>query len=1136
MKETVLALAAVLASAAACRAQTYWAHGYHGGYYLTNERDCATSLDKVFAALEAAPNYKVVLELEPYTLEAMQHGERFACERHGRDQAKIAGWPGGGVGPQWSTSITHYPARGGSAAFLDLNQGQYAHYVQPLDATSLRGHKLRFSGSVKVLSGTGAHLYLDAWDSAGYIPGSSHASSLAAAGAGWQSLAVDFTVPAQAVTIFPQVKVGPQPCQADFDDLSLVDVTTGRQLLDNPGFDEVTEPQLRDERRLARLRELIESGRAEVVGGAYTQPILYAIGQESAVRQFLYGCQAVEQSLGAEVTIYAAQEPDMIGQLPQLLSQLGFQGALYRTHWAIFGSPPHRDAEAVWWRGPDGSRIRAVPAYELTPLRNYGLPGTPSRSLVEAARARGTHRPLFSVFGDLVPHWVPEPGADLYSGSRAEGWANLCKMLPADGLQGKQVVLSASVRARRPGAHLYIDAHNQQGVAISGAQSDDAAADGQWHSLRVRFAVPDAAVRLFPQARIIAGQGDADFDSVSLKVLPEGRQLLPDGGFEADSLPEGWAVGASQDAEASHQVASQEPAAGERYVRLRMQAPAIDFEFTTLAEYFDRVGQPQQEWTDAYAGFQHRFPWGLMAGAPQLTDRQGEDALLRTERLFAIARRDPGDGLDDAWRLLMMGQHHDGWVCAPVLFGFWQGYKCYAEVCAAASLEAQELCRGLTEKLRTPSASQRFVVLNAAGHARRQVIPVELPLPPGALKEPAAEDHAGRPAAAQLQVSERHADGSAKQVKGWLLADVPGLGYAAYRLREGSAPPLPTVRVESEAGLVRLSNRQVSARVSREGLLEAFDRSGRRLLSQPIRLAGNLPGVGEQRSIVERVSGRKAGPMGEAVAEGKIGSVPFTGVVRLAPVSPLIRLRLELDFGEKTEMGAEEGLPDVPQFARDEDKLRLVVPLPFSPAQFYAQEAFHIRPVQQTRHPVLRYALAQGGGRGVAVFSDRATAGVFRQRPSSLALVLGYGGGFLYAPDKYAPLKGRHSFELALAFYEGNLATAQIPLLAEELSQPLLVWPAPEGREAFGADRRSTVSIEPSNAAVLTAAYPQGRDLVLRLWRPYPGQSEATLTVVGTRALFSADLRGRAGRRLAAGPTAKLPLKQNQVLTLRAAR
>jgi hypothetical protein len=515
------------AARAGTEARPYYAHGYHGGYYLTDEAAYRDSLDKVFALLEASPDYRAVLELEPYTLERMQSGERFACERHGREKPLLQAWNLGGPGQEWEATNSPEAAHSGVQGLrLSLRQGDYVQACQPLPATGLRGHRLVFSGWARAQSG-GAHLYIDAWDASRFLEGSARQSEFAPADGTWHRVEIEFPVPPEAVTIFPQAKINLNQQSAignrqsaDFDDLSLRDADTGEELLRNGGFEEVRQPDLRDSERLERLREFLRRGQAEIVGGTYTQPILYTIGDESVIRQFTYGCAAVEESLGIPLRHYAAQEPVLAGQLPQLLTQLGFEGALLRTHWAIFGSPPHRNAERVRWIGPDGTAIDAVPPYEVTPLSSYGLPGVPWLDGVRAAAQAGLERPLFSVFGDLVPQWVPDPTSGFLSGQFGQGWANLCCRLPAEPLRGQVVVLSGQIRARQPGAHLYIDAHGQAGYATAGQQSLDVAADGKWHRVEIRFRVPDDAVWLFPQGRIIAPIGDADFDALSLTVPP----------------------------------------------------------------------------------------------------------------------------------------------------------------------------------------------------------------------------------------------------------------------------------------------------------------------------------------------------------------------------------------------------------------------------------------------------------------------------------------------------------------------------------------------------------------------------------------------------------------------------------------
>jgi alpha-mannosidase len=167
----------------------------------------------------------------------------------------------------------------------------------------------------------------------------------------------------------------------------------------------------------------------------------------------------------------------------------------------------------------------------------------------------------------------------------------------------------------------------------------------------------------------------------------------------------------------------------------------------------------------------------------------------------------------------------------------------------------------------------------------------------------------------------------------------------------------------------------------------------------------------------------------------------------------------------------------------------------------------------------------------VAVFSDRATALVCRDNPASLEVVLAYGGRFIYAPGESAPLRGRHRFDLAVMSYDGDYAAARIPERADDFAQPLIALPP---SDVFSQPQMSRLQSEPEGAAVLTAAYPEGHALILRLWRPYPGDAAVQLTVPGASSLARADLQGRAVETLAEGPTAKIPLRSQGIVTVRA--
>lgn len=61
--------------------------------------------------------------------------------------------------------------------------------------------------------------------------------------------------------------------------------------------------------------------------------------------------------------------------------------------------------------------------------------------------------------------------------------------------------------------------------------------------------------------------------------------------------------------------------------------------------------------------------------------------------------------------------------------------------------------------------------------------------------------------------------------------------------------------------------------------------------------------------------------------------------VRLSPVSPIVRLTLDFNFGERTVVGVGEPVPKgpnpkIPVWARDDLKLRLMLPLNMETPKF----------------------------------------------------------------------------------------------------------------------------------------------------------------------------------------------------------
>ena len=87
------------------------------------------------------------------------------------------------------------------------------------------------------------------------------------------------------------------------------------------------------------------------------------INDESNIRQIYYAQQTNRKCFGVTPTIYLMSEHAMHSQIPQILAGFGFDGAIMRSHYMMYGYNPTFDDPVGLWTGVDGTRIWTVPTY-----------------------------------------------------------------------------------------------------------------------------------------------------------------------------------------------------------------------------------------------------------------------------------------------------------------------------------------------------------------------------------------------------------------------------------------------------------------------------------------------------------------------------------------------------------------------------------------------------------------------------------------------------------------------------------------------------------------------------------------------------------------------------------------------------
>ena len=115
--------------------------------------------------------------------------------------------------------------------------------------------------------------------------------------------------------------------------------------------------------RAAALREAIAAGRLEPVGGLWDESPLAGHTPESILESLQRGREAWQRAAGHAPLIFGRRAGGSSSLLPQLLSSLGYQGAI----WNLFdGSPlPDPGASRIRWTGSGSGAIEAI---SKTPL------------------------------------------------------------------------------------------------------------------------------------------------------------------------------------------------------------------------------------------------------------------------------------------------------------------------------------------------------------------------------------------------------------------------------------------------------------------------------------------------------------------------------------------------------------------------------------------------------------------------------------------------------------------------------------------------------------------------------------------------------------------------------------------------
>jgi alpha-mannosidase len=111
-----------------------------------------------------------------------------------------------------------------------------------------------------------------------------------------------------------------------------------------------------------RLKRYLATGKIELIGGTYGQPLGTMFSGESNIRQIVYGRNTILKALDYEMVTFLDEEEFSHPQIPQIVLGAGYRYASLSQvdTWGKAGVP-HLEVNSFEWQGMDGSKVPSTP-------------------------------------------------------------------------------------------------------------------------------------------------------------------------------------------------------------------------------------------------------------------------------------------------------------------------------------------------------------------------------------------------------------------------------------------------------------------------------------------------------------------------------------------------------------------------------------------------------------------------------------------------------------------------------------------------------------------------------------------------------------------------------------------------------
>lgn len=484
--------------------------------------------------------------------------------------------------------------------------------------------------------------------------------------------------------------------------------------------------------------------------------------------------------------------------------------------------------------------------------------------------------------------------------------------------------------------------------------------------------------------------------------------------------------------------------------------------------------------------------------------RIAENHIVQAEKMASFARiymgkEWPTDSLDEAWRTLMLSQHHDCWI---VPYNRLNGKKTWAETVTEWTGDTNRKSRQVVdESLKAMVGKDQgnlVRVYNTLAVERNELVSIEVPSSWEGKNWLTIDSHGGK-----FPTQWTTEKGVTKLL---FRAKVPSAGFSTYAFRETKEQP------KTVLGINRMHNGDyclesdlytLILNPSKGGIIKSL--KAKHLRNREFVDSDNIRSFNELRgffikekmflsSISQPVTIQmlEHGPLLIKVGiKGKIGSYPFTQTVQLVQGEPRIDMHIKINWKGDIHIG-EPGVEfktDNPRksFYDDRYKLMLYFPTEIDSSQIYKDAPFDVckSRLEDTffnrwdsiKNNVIVHWVdlaAKDNSYGLALFSDHTTS-YAHGKDFPLALDVQYGGKGLWGKDYFVDRPTEFSYSILP--HQGNWKQYRLWTQGERWNEPLISV-LTKDRALFSS---SFLSIE-DDAYELSSMYYEGDNLYIRLF------------------------------------------------------